>query len=108
MKKKAPRNIEHARSVQLTPIPAFAPPERSLGLGPGVAELVDAAVDVTVMWVLEGVGEICDVPLLLWLAAVDTLLEVDETVEGNNEKPGLVLVVISFGSVWFRAKILNC
>ena len=106
-KKKAPRSIERARSVQLTPIPAFAPLERPLGLGPGVAELVDAAVDATVMWVSEGVGEVCDVPLLLWLAAVDTLLEVNETVEGNNKKPGLVLVVISFGSVWFRAKILN-
>ena len=94
--------------MQLTPIPAFAPLERSLGLGPGVAELVDAAVDITVMWVSGGVGEVCNVPLLLWLAAVDTLLEVNETVKSNNKRPGLVLVVISFGSVWFRAKILNC
>lgn len=107
IKKMAPRSIEHARSVQLTPIPVFAPLERPLGLAPGVAEFVDAAVDTTVMWVSEGVGEVCDVPLLLWLAAVDILLEVDETVEGNNKKPGLVLVVISFGSVWFIAKILN-
>ena len=106
-KKKAPRSIEHARSVQLTPIPTFAPLERSLGLGPSVAELVDAAVDATVTWVSEGVGEVCDVSLLLWLAAVDTLLEVDETVEGNNKKPGLVSVVILFGSVWFTAKTLN-
>ena len=102
-KKKAPRSIEHARSVQLTPIPTFAPLERSLGLGPSVAELVDA----TVTWVSEGVGEVCDVSLLLWLAAVDTLLEVDETVEDNNKKPGLVSVVILFGSVWFTAKTLN-
>ena len=106
-KKKAPRSIAHARSVQLTPIPAAAPLERPLGLGPGVAELVDAAVDATVMWVSEGIVEVCDVPLILWLAAVDTLLEVDGTLEGNNKKPGLVLVVISFGSVWFIAKILN-
>ena len=94
--------------MQPIPIPAFAPLGRSLGLGPGVAELVDAAVGITVMWVLEGVGGVWDVPLLLWLAAVDTLLEVDERVEGDNKKPGLVSVVISFGSVWFVAKILNC
>ena len=107
-KNKAPRTIEHARSASLILIPAFAPLERSLGLGLGVAELVEAAVDITVMWVSEGVVEVCDVPLLLWLAAVDARLGFDETVEGNNKKPGLVLVVISFGSVWFTAKILNC
>ena len=107
-KNKAPRIIEHARSAQLTPIPAFAPLERPLGLGLGVAEIVEAAVDITVMRVSEGVDEVCDVPLLLWLAAVDALPEFDETVEGNNKKPGLVSVVISVGSVLFTAKILNC
>ena len=93
--------------MQPTPIPAFAPLERPLGFGPGVAELVDAAVDAPVMWMSEGVGEVCDVLLLLWLAAVDTLLEVDETVAGNSKNPGLVSVMILFGSVRFIAKILN-
>ena len=78
--------------MQLTPIPAFAPLERSLGLGLGVSKLVAAAVDAPVMWVPDGVDAIC---------------KVDETGEGNNKKPGLVLEVIAFGSVWFRAKILN-
>ena len=73
--------------------------ERSIGLGPGDAEFVDAAVGVIVMWLSERVGKACNVSLLLWLAVVNTLLEVDETVEGSNRKPGLVLVVIASGSV---------
>ena len=68
-----------------------------------VCELVDAAEECFA----EGVGDICDVLLLLRLAAVDALLEVDEIEDGNNKKPGLVAVVMSSVSVMFKPKILN-
>ena len=68
---------------------------------------VDAVEVAIVLWVSEGVGEIWDVPVLLWPVVVATLFEADEALDGVNKKPGLVLVVSSFGSVWFTAKILN-
>ena len=68
----------------------------------GVAEFVDAAEEC----VAEGLGDVCDVVLLLRLAAADALLEVDEIEDGSNIKPGLVTVVVS-PSVMFKPKILN-
>ena len=92
--------------MQPTAIPAFAPRERPIRLAVGDAELAD----VVVACVVEGVlGDVCDVLLLLRLVAVDALLvdallvdallDVDETEDGNNQKPGLVAVVKSRGSV---------
>ena len=89
-------------------MPALAPLESPLDLAMGAAELVGVAVDAPVVLTSEDVGEkVCEVASLLWLAAVETLVEADEAVEGNKTKPGLVLVVILFPSDWFIAKILN-
>ena len=67
-----------------------------------VAE-VEKVSDV-LLRVVAGMDNISDV-LLLVVAA--TLLKIGEVDTGNNEKPGLVTVVISLGSVKFNPKILN-
>lgn len=111
MRKNTLRSTRQARRVQPIPIPAFAPLERPVALLVGAPELVDAAV----VFVVEGVGDDCDVPLLLLLAAcvvegvgddcgvlllmllvaVDALLKLDNAEDGNSRKPGLVAVLIS-------------
>lgn len=84
--KKIPRRMRQARREQPTPIPAFAPIERPVGV------------------VVSGVV-VCDVLLLLVVAGI--LLEVDEVEDGNNKNPGLVMVVAISAFVTFNPKILN-